>query len=225
MTTYKREFEQISQIRKAKEKELNKSYENKIFELENERIKILKIVPEKISTQIEDQKSKLRMEIKDTTYLRKSLLNLESKRKNLMEAAIKKVDDFINLKKNHLKDQLNSNLSIVKQEWEEEYNLLMKKQELELQNLKIEQEKVKLQQQAANNQLAYRQSQMTKYYPTHTKRCPKCKSSNVYEDQKGYSVAKGITGAVLTGGAFGLVAGMIGSKKMVTVCGSCGNTW
>jgi hypothetical protein len=226
MTSYNREYEQISQKRKAKEKELNREFENKIFQLEKERVHILKIVPEKISSQIENEKSSLRMEIKNTTHLRKALLSLESKRKNLMESAIKKIDDFIDLKKENLKDQLSLDLSVVMQEWNDEYNLLMRKQELELQKLKIEQqEKLKLQQQV-NNRLAYQQTQ-TKYtyYSQSTKRCPKCKSSNVYEDQKGYSVAKGITGAVLTGGAVGLVAGMIGSKKLVNVCGSCGAKW
>jgi hypothetical protein len=234
MSTYNYEFEQISQKRKAKEKELNNEFGNKVHQLENERMKILRIAPEKISTQIENQKSKLRMEVKDRTYLRKALLSLERKRTTLMENAFKKVDDFIDLKKKNLKEQLNYNLSVVTQEWNAEYNILMEKQKLELQKSKIEQEKLKLQQQKLNlqqqmnNQLAYQQHQIT-YYPyssqSNSKHCPKCNSSNLYEDQKGYSVAKGITGAVLTGGAVGLVAGMIGSKKLVNVCGGCGNKW
>ena len=55
-------------------------------------------------------------------------------------------------------------------------------------------------------------------------RCPKCQSSKIYQDSKGYSVTKGEVGAMAFG-PVGLVGGMLGSKKQVKRCGSCGHSF
>lgn len=54
--------------------------------------------------------------------------------------------------------------------------------------------------------------------------CPKCKSTQIMANQKGFSGGKAIAGAVLTGGV-GLLAGNIGSKKIVITCLNCGKSF
>lgn len=53
-------------------------------------------------------------------------------------------------------------------------------------------------------------------------RCPKCGSNQVTANQKGFSGGKALVGGILTGGV-GLLAGTIGSKKIIITCLSCGN--
>lgn len=52
--------------------------------------------------------------------------------------------------------------------------------------------------------------------------CPKCNSTQLSFNKKGFSGKKAVVGAVLTGG-IGLLAGTIGSNKMMATCFSCGN--
>jgi len=52
--------------------------------------------------------------------------------------------------------------------------------------------------------------------------CPKCGSTQITANKKGYSAGKALTGAILTGG-IGLLAGFHGSKKVVITCLACGN--
>ena len=52
-------------------------------------------------------------------------------------------------------------------------------------------------------------------------KCPKCGSTQITTDKKGFSGKKAVAGAVLTGG-IGLLAGTIGSNKIVITCLSCG---
>lgn len=52
--------------------------------------------------------------------------------------------------------------------------------------------------------------------------CPKCGSTQITANKKGFSGGKAVAGAVLTGG-IGLLAGTIGSNKIVITCLSCGN--
>lgn len=54
--------------------------------------------------------------------------------------------------------------------------------------------------------------------------CPKCKSEQLTTNKKGYSAAKGVAGAVLTGG-IGLLAGLHGSSDIEVSCINCGHTW
>jgi len=53
-------------------------------------------------------------------------------------------------------------------------------------------------------------------------KCPKCGSTQLTTDKKGFSGKKAVAGAVLTGG-IGLLAGTIGSNKIIITCLSCGN--
>lgn len=52
--------------------------------------------------------------------------------------------------------------------------------------------------------------------------CPKCGSTQITANKKGFSGKKAVAGAVLTGG-IGLLAGTIGSNKIKITCLSCGN--
>jgi hypothetical protein len=52
--------------------------------------------------------------------------------------------------------------------------------------------------------------------------CPKCGSNQITANKKGFSGGKAVAGAVLTGG-IGLLAGTIGSSKVVCTCLACGN--
>ncbi len=54
--------------------------------------------------------------------------------------------------------------------------------------------------------------------------CPKCGSNQITADKKGFSGGKAVAGAILTGG-IGLLAGTIGSGKVVITCLNCGNQW
>ncbi len=53
-------------------------------------------------------------------------------------------------------------------------------------------------------------------------KCPKCGSEQITADKKGFSGGKALAGAVLTGGV-GLLAGTIGSNKILLTCLSCGH--
>lgn len=55
-------------------------------------------------------------------------------------------------------------------------------------------------------------------------KCPKCSSEQLTADRKGFGVGKALVGAFLTGGV-GLLAGVIGSKKVRITCLKCGKKW
>lgn len=53
-------------------------------------------------------------------------------------------------------------------------------------------------------------------------RCPKCQSTNLTANTKGFGLGKAAAGGILLG-PVGLLGGLIGSKKPVFVCLKCGN--
>lgn len=54
--------------------------------------------------------------------------------------------------------------------------------------------------------------------------CPKCSSTQITSNKNGFSVAKGITGALLTGG-IGLFTGFHGNNRVNITCLKCGHNW
>lgn len=54
--------------------------------------------------------------------------------------------------------------------------------------------------------------------------CPKCGSSQLVANKKGFGAGKALAGAVITGGV-GLLAGFIGSGKVKITCLKCGSKW
>ena len=57
-----------------------------------------------------------------------------------------------------------------------------------------------------------------------TAKCPRCNSTSLCADKKGFGFGKAIAGALLAG-PIGLLAGGIGAKKMKIYCMSCGYEW
>ena len=54
--------------------------------------------------------------------------------------------------------------------------------------------------------------------------CPRCNSTQITFNKKGFGLGKAVVGGALTGG-IGLLAGFVGSDKVVATCVSCGHTW
>ena len=54
--------------------------------------------------------------------------------------------------------------------------------------------------------------------------CPKCNSTQLTANKKGFSGTKAVAGAVLTGG-IGLLAGTLGSNKVRITCLACGHVF
>ncbi|QJB32120.1 hypothetical protein HF324_12275 [Chitinophaga oryzae] len=52
--------------------------------------------------------------------------------------------------------------------------------------------------------------------------CPKCNSTQITANKKGFSAGKAVVGALLTGG-IGVLAGGIGSGKVIITCLACGH--
>jgi len=53
-------------------------------------------------------------------------------------------------------------------------------------------------------------------------KCPKCNSTNLTANNKGFGLGKAAVGGVLLG-PVGLLGGLVGSKKAVFICLKCGN--
>ncbi|SHK37895.1 hypothetical protein SAMN02745248_02403 [Hathewaya proteolytica DSM 3090] len=54
--------------------------------------------------------------------------------------------------------------------------------------------------------------------------CPKCGSTQITANKKGFSLGKGILGAAITPG-LGLVTGAMGKNKIEVTCLKCGHKW
>jgi DNA-directed RNA polymerase subunit M/transcription elongation factor TFIIS len=59
---------------------------------------------------------------------------------------------------------------------------------------------------------------------TNVARCPKCGSTSITGNKKGFSLAKGALG-VATVGAYGVVAAGHGKNKVLVTCLNCGKQW
>lgn len=55
-------------------------------------------------------------------------------------------------------------------------------------------------------------------------KCPKCGSTQITADKKGFGLGKAAAGGVLLG-PVGLLGGLVGSKKVMVTCLKCGKTW
>lgn len=63
-----------------------------------------------------------------------------------------------------------------------------------------------------------------KYESEGTAYCPKCLSTNLSANKKGFSAGKALVGGAFTG-PIGLLAGTIGSGKIKITCLNCGHTF
>lgn len=56
--------------------------------------------------------------------------------------------------------------------------------------------------------------------------CPRCQSSNVTKEKRGFSTGRAVAAGMLTGFLdVAAVAGAAGRNKLVNVCQDCGHTW
>jgi len=57
-----------------------------------------------------------------------------------------------------------------------------------------------------------------------TPKCPRCASTSISADKKGFGIGKAVVGSALAG-PIGLTAGNIGAKKVRVTCLNCGHHW
>ncbi|MGI6161777.1 MAG: hypothetical protein ACOYJD_07075 [Christensenellales bacterium] len=55
-------------------------------------------------------------------------------------------------------------------------------------------------------------------------KCPRCRSTSISANQKGFGIGKAVVGAAIAG-PLGLVGGNIGAKKVRITCLNCGHQW
>ncbi len=93
-------------------------------------------------------------------------------------------------------------------------NLQMQQQALQMQQQELEEARKQTEQQRQQLRLQRKQyDEMMK--------CPRCGSTSLSGNKKGYGVGKGVVGAAIFG-PLGLVAGNIGSGKVMVTCMKCG---
>jgi len=54
--------------------------------------------------------------------------------------------------------------------------------------------------------------------------CPKCGSTQISANKKGFGLGKAAAGALIAG-PIGLAGGLFGSNKVIITCLNCGNQW
>lgn len=94
-------------------------------------------------------------------------------------------------------------------------NLKMQQQALLLQQEELEEMRRQTEQQ--QKQIKLQQKQYDKMM-----KCPRCGSTSLSGNKKGYGIGKGVVGAAVFG-PLGLMAGNIGSGKVVVTCMQCGH--
>lgn len=93
-------------------------------------------------------------------------------------------------------------------------NLQMQQQALQMQQQELEEARKQTEQQRQQLRLQRKQyDEMMK--------CPRCGSTSLSGNKKGYGIGKGVVGAALLG-PIGLIAGNIGSSKVMVTCMKCG---
>lgn len=55
-------------------------------------------------------------------------------------------------------------------------------------------------------------------------RCPKCGSTQLTANKKGFGLVKALIGGAIFG-SVGLLGGFLGSKKIKITCLNCGHSW
>jgi len=73
-----------------------------------------------------------------------------------------------------------------------------------------------------NNRVVEAQIKEAKQKNVQELKCPKCGSTNLTANTKGFGLGKAAVGGVLLG-PVGLLGGLVGSKKAVFICLKCGN--
>lgn len=82
-------------------------------------------------------------------------------------------------------------------------------------------QQAQMQMQAMTLKAQQEQLQIQKMQYDSMARCPRCGSTSLSGNKKGFGIGKAVVGAALVG-PLGLVAGNIGSKKVLVTCLKCG---
>lgn len=101
-----------------------------------------------------------------------------------------------------------------------EIPLSEKDKEIELLKLQIELQKEQNKANSSKPSMVYRDV----HSPSREARCPKCGSTSLSGNKKGFGIGKAVVGAALTGG-IGLVAGNVGARKVRVTYLNCGKSW
>lgn len=94
-------------------------------------------------------------------------------------------------------------------------NLQMQQRALQIQQQELEEARQQTEQW--RQQLRFQRKQYDEMM-----KCPRCGSTSLSGNKKGYGIGKGIVGAALFG-PLGLVAGNMGSDKVIVTCMKCGH--
>lgn len=101
-------------------------------------------------------------------------------------------------------------------------NLKMQQQSLHIQQQQIEAERQALEEQRRQTELQAAQLVLQDRHYKSMAKCPRCGSTSLSGNKKGYGIGKGIVGAFIAG-PLGLVAGNIGARKVYVTCMNCGH--
>ncbi len=86
-------------------------------------------------------------------------------------------------------------------------------------DLQLQQAQIQMQAMALKAQQEQLQIQKIQYESM--AKCPRCGSTSLSGNKKGFGIGKAVLGAAVAG-PFGLVAGNIGAKKVLVTCMKCG---
>lgn len=86
---------------------------------------------------------------------------------------------------------------------------------------KLQQQQMQLNMQAMTLKIDQERLQLQQQQYSSTAKCPRCGSTSLLGNKKGFGIGKAVVGATILG-PLGLVAGSIGSKKVQVTCLSCG---
>jgi len=101
-------------------------------------------------------------------------------------------------------------------------NLQMQQQSMKIQKQQVAEQQKQIQYQQRQMELQLEQTKLQKQQNDSVAKCPRCGSTSLSGNKKGYGIGKGVLGAVVLG-PIGLVAGNMGSKKVVITCMNCGH--
>ena len=87
-------------------------------------------------------------------------------------------------------------------------------------SLTMQQQALQLQQREL--EIAKKQAEEQRRQYDALMKCPRCGSTSLSGNKKGYGIGKGIVGAAMFG-PVGLVAGNLGAKKVIVTCMKCGH--
>lgn len=101
-------------------------------------------------------------------------------------------------------------------------NLRMQQESIRLQQEQIQLEKKKLEEAKRQSAEQERMARLQQKQYDNMAKCPRCGSTALSGNKKGYGVGKGLVGAALVG-PVGLLAGGMGANKVMITCMSCGH--